>query len=209
LHEDVRLLLDDPERAGTPTAQTVDGDHGRIESRTATVSTDIEWVHKTHQWPGLAAIGKVVRVRETPAKTTPQTAYYLLSTKLSAERFNDVARQHWGIENQLHWRLDVTMNEDQSTTKADNGPQNLARLRHMAINIMQKDQKKESLRGKFQRAGWDNAYLTHLLTLFRNAIALGSGQIPSRHNGSEMARKAKLPDCSSLHPDLLSPPRSH
>jgi predicted transposase YbfD/YdcC len=85
---------------------------------------------------------------------------------LSAERFNDVVRQHWGVENQLHWRLDVVMNEDQDRTRMGNGPQNLAILRHMALNVMQKDGSKEALRGKFQRAGWDNAYLSRLLARF-------------------------------------------
>jgi predicted transposase YbfD/YdcC len=166
LHDDVSTFLDDPVQAAMPTAQSVDADHGRIETRTALVSTDIDWLQATHQWPGLAAIGKLTRIRETAAKTTTETAYYLLSTVLSAERFNDVVRQHWGVENRLHWRLDVVMNEDQDRTRMDNGPQNLAILRHMALNVMQKDGSKESLRGKFQRAGWDNAYLSRLLALF-------------------------------------------
>src|SRR4051812_7806076 len=138
LHDDVSLYLNDPVHDATPTVQTVDADHGRIETRTAMVSTDIGWLQETHQWPGLAAIGKITRVRETAAKTTTETAYYLLSTALSAERFNDVARQHWGVENRLHWRLDVVMNEDQDRTRMDNGPRNLAILRHMALNVMQK-----------------------------------------------------------------------
>jgi predicted transposase YbfD/YdcC len=115
---------------------------------------------------GLTAIGKVVRIREAVGKTTTETAYYLLSTALSSERFNEVAREHWGVENRLHWRLDVVMNEDRDRTRMGNGPQNLAVLRHMAINIVQMDGSKESLRGKFQPAGWDNAYLSRLLALF-------------------------------------------
>ena len=167
LHDDVSLYLDDPvQEAATPAGQTVDADHGRIETRTAMVSTEIDWLQEIHHWPGLAAIGKVTRVRETAAKTTTETAHYLLSTALSAERFNEVVRQHWGVENRLHWRLDVVMNEDQDRTRMDNGPQNLAILRHMALNLMQKDGSKEALRGKFQRAGWDNAYLSRLLALF-------------------------------------------
>jgi predicted transposase YbfD/YdcC len=166
LHDDVSLYLDDPVHDATPTAQSVDADHGRIETRTAMVSTEIGWLQQDHRWPGLAAIGKVIRIRETAAKTTTETAYYLLSTALSAERFNDVVRQHWGVENRLHWRLDVVMNEDQDRTRMDNGPQNLTILRHMALNVMQKDGSKEALRGKFQRAGWDNAYLSRLLALF-------------------------------------------
>ena len=166
LHDDVSTYLDDPACQATDTAQTVDGDHGRIETRTATVSTDIGWLQKQHNWPGLAAIGKVVRIRETAAKTTTETAYYLLSTALSGARFNEVVRSHWGVENGLHWRLDVVMNEDQDRTRLDNAPYNLAILRHMAINVMQKDTTKGSLRGKFKRAGWDDGYLSSLLTLF-------------------------------------------
>jgi predicted transposase YbfD/YdcC len=166
LHDDVRLFLDDPACKVTAAEPTVEADHGRIEIRTATVSTDIDWLQKDHQWPGLAAIGKVVRIREAPDKTSTETAYYLLSKALSAERFNEVVRQHWGIENRLHWRLDVVMNEDQDRTRLGNGPHNLAVLRHMAINAMQRDTTKGSLRGKFKRAGWDDAYLTSLLALF-------------------------------------------
>ena len=169
LHDDVSLFMDDPASTVSASHTTVDADHGRIETRTATVSTDIAWLQEGHRWPGLAAIGKVVRVRETAAnttteaKTTTETAYYLLSTALSGERFNEVVRSHWGVENKLHWRLDVVMNEDQDRTRVGNGPHNLAVLRHMALNVMQKDASKGSLRGKFKRAGWDDAYLSRLL----------------------------------------------
>jgi predicted transposase YbfD/YdcC len=166
LHDDVRRFLDDPECRASRAAPVVEGDHGRIETRTATVSTDIKWLQESHQWPGLAAIGKVERIRETKDKTTTETAYYLLSTPLTPERLNEVARSHWGVENQLHWRLDVVLNEDQDRTRLDNGPHNFAVLRHMALNVMQKDTTKGSLRTKFMRAGWDEAYLARLLALF-------------------------------------------
>ena len=166
LHDDVRLFLDDPTRAGGITAQTVDGDHGRIETRTASVSTDIGWLQENHDWPGLGAIGKVERMRETHGKTTRETAYYLLSTALSGERFLDVVRAHWGVENRLHWRLDVVMNEDQQRARLDNGPNNLAVLRHIALNVIQKEGSKGSLRGKLKRAAWDENYLRTLLALF-------------------------------------------
>lgn len=107
----------------------------------------------------------MVRSREIAGRTTTETACYLLSTALPADRFNGVVRAHWGIENRLHWRLDVVMNEDQDRTRLDHGPQNLAVLRHMALNVMQKDPTKGSLRGKFKRAGWDNSYLSKLLNL--------------------------------------------
>ena len=166
LHDDVVLFLDDPECKATTAAPVVESNHGRIETRTTTVSTDIDWLQEDHQWPGLKAVGKVVRIRETPDKTTTETAYYLLSAALSPERFNEVVRQHWGVENRLHWRLDVVMNEDQDRTRLGNGPHNLAVLRHMAINAMQKEGSKGSLRGKFKRAGWNDDFLTRLLTMF-------------------------------------------
>jgi predicted transposase YbfD/YdcC len=93
LEDDVSTYLDDPASKVTVSKPTVDADHGRIATRTATVSTDIDWLQDDHHWSGLAAIGKVVRVRETAAKTTAETAYYLLSTALSAERFNAVGRR--------------------------------------------------------------------------------------------------------------------
>ena len=166
LHDDVRTYLDDPASKIITAKPDVEGDHGRIETRTATVSTDIDWLQKDHQWPGLTAIGKVVRIRQTLATTTTETAYYLLSAALSPERLNEVVRSHWGIENRLHWRLDVVMNEDQDRTRLGNGPHNLAVLRHMALNVMQKDKTKGSLRGKFKKAGWDETYLSKLLALF-------------------------------------------
>jgi predicted transposase YbfD/YdcC len=166
LHDDVVRYLDDPECKASAADPVVDADHGRIETRTATISTDIGWLQMDHQWPGLVAIGKVIRIRETPVKTTTETAYYLISTALSSERFNEVVRFHWGVENQLHWRLDVVMNEDQARNRLGNGPHNLAVLRHMALNVMQKDATNGSLRGRLKRAGWDDAYLARILALF-------------------------------------------
>src|SRR5487761_1757589 len=166
LYDDVDLLLNNPELKASTAAPAVEADRGRIETRTATVSTEIDWLQKQHRWPGLKAIGKVVRRRETADKTTTETAYYLLSRVLSPERFNQVVRQHWGVENSLHWRLDVVMNEDQDRTRAGNGAHNLAVLRHMAINAMQKEGSKGSLRGKLKRAGWNDEYLFRLLELF-------------------------------------------
>lgn len=165
LHDDVRRFLDDPLSKTVSAKPTIDGDHGRIETRTATVSTDIGWLQELHQWPGLTAIGKVVRIRQTEGKITIETACYLLSAPLSPERLNEVVRSHWGVENRLHWRLDVIMNEDQDRSRLGHGPNNLAVLRHMAINLMQKDTSKGSLRGKIKRAGWDDAYLAKILAM--------------------------------------------
>jgi predicted transposase YbfD/YdcC len=163
LHDDVRRFLDDPGSEKITAPPAVEGDHGRIETRVATVSTAIDWLQEHHQWPGLKAIGKIVRTREIGTKITTETAYYLLSTEMTAERFGDVARAHWAVENNLHWMLDVTMNEDQARNRLDNGPNNLAVLRHMALNILNAQKSKISTRRKIKRAGWNNAFLANLL----------------------------------------------
>lgn len=166
LHTDVKTFLDDPKAEATTAHTTVDADHGRIETRTAVVSTHIGWLQEQHQWPGLKAIAKLTRVRESTDKTSSETAYYLLSHPFPAERANQIVRAHWGVENSLHWCLDVAMDEDNSRTRMDNGPHNLAVLRHMALNIMRKDPSKGSLRGKFKRAAWNTDFLVSLLALF-------------------------------------------
>ena len=167
LHDDVRTFLDDPARPLSAASHTtVDGEHGRIETRTSHVSADIDWLREEHAWPGLAAIGKMVRTREIATKIRTETSYYLLSTQLSAERFAQVARAHWGVENGLHWVLDVTMNEDQARHCKDHGPENIALLRRLAINLAKLEGSKGSLKSKLKRAGWDDAFLTNLLAQF-------------------------------------------
>jgi len=166
LHDDVGTFLDDPLTKATTEHSTVDADHGRIETRAVVISTDIDWLQERHRWPGLQAIGKVTRIRETGDKTSTETAYYLFSTPLSAVRGGEVVRSHWGVENRLHWCLDVVMNEDAARNRMNNGPHNLAVLRHMALNVMRKEESKTSLRGKFKKAAWNEDYLVKLLALF-------------------------------------------
>jgi predicted transposase YbfD/YdcC len=168
LHADVALFLDDPRLAPDSTHTEVDGGHGRIETRTSVVSTDVGWLQEQHQWPALAAIAKLTRTRESGAKLTTETAYYLLSTALGADRLATVVRSHWGIENSLHWVLDVTMNEDRTRNRKDNGPQNLALLRRLALNLARLEPSKGSMKGKLKRAGWDDTFLAQLLTQFAN-----------------------------------------
>jgi predicted transposase YbfD/YdcC len=163
LHDDVRLFLEDPRTEVTVSEPVVDGDHGRIETRTVAIATDIGWLNEQHQWPGLKAVAKVTRVRETADKTSTEIAYYLLSQPFAPQRCNTIVRSHWGVENQLHWCLDVAMDEDRDRTRKDNAPENLAILRHIALNVMRRDPRKASLRGKFKIAAWNNAYLLQLL----------------------------------------------
>lgn len=166
LHDDVRLFLEDPDRPGEATHTTVDADHGRIETRTGAVCTDIGWAQDQHAWPGLAAVGKMVRTREIQGKTTTETSYYLLSTPLSAQRFTEVARAQWGIENGLHWVLDVTMNEDRKRNWKDHGPENIGLLRRLALNLAKLEGSKGSMKGKLKRAGWNDEFLSRLLSQF-------------------------------------------
>jgi predicted transposase YbfD/YdcC len=166
LHDDVKLFLDDPAHAAQLSAsREVDGGHGRIETRRAFVCTGIGWLQEQHQWPGLKAIGKVERSRESNGNISQETTYFLLSAPLPAERFAAVVRAHWGIENSLHWVLDVTMNEDQSRSRKDHGPQNLAMLRRWALNTLKLEGSKGSIKGKLKRAGWNDDFLARLLTI--------------------------------------------
>ena len=166
LHDDVRTFLDDAARPAEASHTTVDGEHGRIETRTSLVSNDIGWLQDQHAWPGLKAIGKVVRARETGTQASTETACYLLSTSLSAARFGEVARSHWTVENGLHWVLDVAMNEDQARSRKDYGPRNIALLRRLALNLAKLEGSKESMKGKLYRAALSETFLTRLLTQF-------------------------------------------
>jgi predicted transposase YbfD/YdcC len=164
LHADVSQLFDEQRCENSGRHSTLDCTHGRTETRTSLVSTDIEGLQKHHGWPGLAAVGKVMRTRTSGVQTTTETAYYLLSAPLSPERLGQVARSHWGVENRLHWVLNAVMNEDQARDRNDNSAYNLAILRHMALNLMQKDGAKVSLRSKFNLAGWRDEFLAQLLS---------------------------------------------
>jgi predicted transposase YbfD/YdcC len=164
LYEDVRLWLDDPATPVDDTCQTVDGDHGRIETRRAMVAHDVAWLAERHDFPGLAAVAKVSATREIDGKATIASRYYLLSTKLGAARLAEIARAHWQIENRLHWVLDVVMDEDGSRARKDHAPENLARLRRFALNLLRANPAPGSTRGKIKRAGWNDAFLLEILS---------------------------------------------
>ena len=164
LHADVSLLFEGPKYESGDRHSTVDSDHGRIETRTSSVYCEIDGLQRRHRWPGLTAIGKVVRTRETTTKATTESAYYLLSAALSPERLGQVARSHWGVENRLHWVLNTVMEEDRIRNRNDNSAYNLAILRHMALNLMQRDRSPVSLRSKFNLAAWKNEFLAELFS---------------------------------------------
>jgi predicted transposase YbfD/YdcC len=164
LHEDIKLLMDDPAAPPDDSDQTIDGDHGRIETRRAEVIHDVDWLAKAHDWPGLAAVGKIAATRESQGQAETAVRYYLASRPFSAADLNRLVRGHWGIENQLHWVLDVVMNEDQARARKDNAPENLALLRRLALNIIKRNKAKGSNRLKFKRAGWDNKFFKTLVS---------------------------------------------
>ena len=124
---------------------------------------DVAWLAETHGFAGLQAVGKITATREIDGKSTTATRYFLLSKPLSAARFADVVRAHWQIENVLHWVLDVVMDEDRARARKDHAPENLAPLRRFALNLLRANPDKGSTRGKFKRAGWDDAFLTKIL----------------------------------------------
>ena len=165
LSDDVRLFLDDPATPLLQATQTNKG-HGRIETRTASISDDVAWLQERHQWPGLAAVGKITASRQMGDRSSVENRYYLLSQAFTPERFNHIVREHWGIENRLHWVLDVVFNEDQSRNRKDHCPDNLALLRKLALNLARLEPSKGSMRGKLKRAGWDNDYLVKILSQF-------------------------------------------
>ena len=164
---DVRLLLDDPQAPPESEAQTMDGDHGRIETRRASVLADIDYLQRAHSFPGLAAIARITASREISGKTSTAVRYFLLSRPMTAERLLAVVRAHWGIENSLHWVLDVIMDEDQARTRRDHGPENLALLRRLALNMLRANTAKGSVRLKIKRAGWRDDFLLSILAQLR------------------------------------------
>ena len=167
LNEDVRLFLDDPATVLAYASQVNKG-HGRVETRRAYVSGDVAWLQERHHWPGLQAVGKVTASRHREGQTSVESRYYLLSQAFPPERFNDIVRSHWGIENRLHWSLDVVFNEDQARNRKGHCAENLALLRKLALNLARLEPSKGSMRGKLKRAGWDNGFLANILSQFAN-----------------------------------------
>jgi predicted transposase YbfD/YdcC len=165
LCEDVRTLLDDTGLTIQDRAQTIEADHGRIETREAHLVTDLAWLQEQHHWPGLACLGKISATREDKASGAIQTQsrYYLLSRVMPAQEFLDTVRAHWSIENSLHWVLDVVLREDHARARKDHAPANLAMLRRLALNTIKRNQDKGSNRLKLKRAGWDDHFLRKLI----------------------------------------------
>jgi predicted transposase YbfD/YdcC len=149
-------------------AETIETGHGRIETRRAIVIDDpavLDWLQARHRWPGLRAIGMIHAKRRIGTKRTREDRYYLLSHPLSATAFGEAVRSHWGIENRVHWILDVTFHEDQSRIRAGHAAENFAVLRHIALNLpRQATTKRKSIKGRRLKAASDTDYLLQVLT---------------------------------------------
>jgi predicted transposase YbfD/YdcC len=146
---------------------TVDRGHGREERREYFTAPVPASIRATGRWKDVATIGMVVRTRTVAGAPSEEVAYYIGSGPPKVRTFARAARQHWGIENRLHWSLDVTFAEDRSRVRRDNGPENLGMLRRLALSILQQDTTcKDNLKGKRQRAGWNEEFLITILTGF-------------------------------------------
>jgi predicted transposase YbfD/YdcC len=147
-------------------SQQIDGGHGRVETRVCTVIEDLSLIEKGRQWTALRSLVRVQseRYMKASGSVEHETRYYISSLAADAELLNRSIRQHWGIENSLHWVLDVAFHEDQSRKRAGNAAQTFSLINRIALNLLKNDQAtKLGVRGKRLAAGWDNNYVVNLL----------------------------------------------
>ena len=144
--------------------QTVDGDHGRIETRTTTVIHDVGWLQDRHNWPGLNGIVMVESRREIDGKIEQETRFYITSLLLLAAQLGSIVRGHWAIENSLHWVMDMIFRDDECRMRTDHAPANFTTIKHMAINLLRNAPGKDSLRLRRKVAAWDDDFLASLIT---------------------------------------------
>jgi predicted transposase YbfD/YdcC len=171
LHKEVELLFEDAKKNGykdlaRETYTTVDGGHGRVETRSYTVTADVDWFEEKSKWKKLSTFGMVESTREIGEQTIQETRYFISSLPCDAKRFAEAAREHWGVENGLHWCLDISFGEDDSRIRSGHAPENLAIIRRFALSLIKQDpQRKIGVKASRKRAGWSNDYLLHLLRL--------------------------------------------
>jgi predicted transposase YbfD/YdcC len=178
LHDDIQIAFDEAVKKGArpldqpeprfETHTAVNDGHGRIEERTVHVCSDVSWMTTAEHWAGLSYIALVEskRTEILTNKTSTERRYYIGSEAgVSAETVGNTIRRHWGIENQLHWVLDMAFREDDARHRAKNCAANFATLRHFAINLLKLDKtKKLGVANKRKLAGWDRDYLVHVLS---------------------------------------------
>lgn len=147
LHDDVKLYIDDQldnflDDKTHQEKKTTDADHGRIETRHYHLFTNIDWLEQKGDWKGLTGIGVVESIVIKNDKTSTERRYFITSLD-EIERFSKDTRGHWGIENSLHWTLDVAFDEDRSTRRKGNAPANSSVLRHIVLNLLKREKSKK------------------------------------------------------------------
>ena len=168
LSEDVKLFAAEQKAVDFRDAtvsrhETVDGEHGRIETRKYTVFHEIGWLQLRHQWPGLAGVVMVESQREIGEKVEQDTRFYITSLTAPAALVGPMVRDHWAIENSLHWVMDMTFRDDECRVRTQNAPENVVTLKHMANNLFRKAPGKTSQRQKRMTALWDDDFLASLV----------------------------------------------
>jgi predicted transposase YbfD/YdcC len=173
LEADVREFFEWAERAAIAerpaieTNEMIDREHGREERRVASVSSDVAWLRGIgKKWKGVQSIVQIEAWRSEGETTSYERRYYISSLPAEAGRLNRLVRNHWGIENSLHWCLDIAFREDDSRVRTGNAAENFAILRHLAMNLLKQERTcKLGIKSKRRKAGWDDAYLLKVLAV--------------------------------------------
>lgn len=168
LHEDVEVFVAEQKANGFKDTeisrhQTVDGDHGRIETRTYTAIHDVAWLQDRHDWPGLKGVVMVESEREIGDKIERETRLYITSLVMLANQLGPIVRSHWAVENSLHWVMDMIFRDDECRIRTDHAPANFTTIKHMAHNLIRRAPGKDSLRLKRKVAAWDDDFLASLI----------------------------------------------
>jgi len=174
LREDVELFADEQKANGFKDTkitqyETVDADHGRIETRTYTVIHNVAWLQERHKWPGLKGVVMVESQREIPGPAMSantierETRFYITSLIWGAAQIGPAIRAHWMIENGLHWVLDMNFRDDECRVRTDHAPANFTTIKHMALNLIRKATSKDSIRLRRKVAAWDDDFLASLI----------------------------------------------
>ena len=170
LHEEVSEFFDDVLArdldAELERHSTVEKGHGRIEERTVWLSRDVNWLRDTEKWQGLSGLVAVQSKRTIDGETTTERRHFICSGQGTAKDVGHLIRQHWRVENELHWTLDVAFQEDLCRVRKGNAAENLSRIRRVALSILKQDTKaKVGIQGRRLKAAWDKSYLLSLLRL--------------------------------------------
>lgn len=169
LHDEVKLFLDDAiaNDSHEDYHHTTDGGHGRVEIRKIWYSENVHWMRDRQQWPGLSCVAAVQSQRTVGGKTSTERRYFLSSlSDIDAETIGRMIRRHWGVENKLHWTLDVSFGEDDCRIRKNCGAENFSRLRRIALNLLKQEKTaKCGMKAKQHKAGWDEQYMLKVLQI--------------------------------------------